>query len=227
MNLQEVMLELEMMGTEQHRKIYRRHETPEPMFGVSSANHKLLTKKIKKDHELAKQLWATGNFDARVLATMIADPAQATEELLDEWASDLNAQTLTGYLADYTSKTSFAAKKAEQWLRSDEEMLGRVGWQLLSKLATDDQVLPDTYFEPYLSLIEQGIHESKNRKREAMNGAIIALGVRSIGLQEKALLTAKNVGKVHIDHGETGCKTPDATQYILKVAARKEGVVAK
>jgi 3-methyladenine DNA glycosylase AlkD len=178
MNLQEVMLELETMGTEQHRKIYRRHETPEPMFGVSSANIKILVKKIKKDHELAKQLWATGNFDARVLATMIADPAKATEQLLDEWAASLNAQTLTGYLADYTSATSFAAEKAEQWLRSDEEMLGRTGWQLLSKLATDDQALPDTYFEPYLSIIEQGIHDSKNRKREAMNGAIIALGVR-------------------------------------------------
>jgi hypothetical protein len=48
-----------------------------------------------------------------------------------------------------------------------------------------------------------------------------------MGLREKALLTAKNVGKVHIDHGETGCKTPDAAQYILKTAARKEGAAAK
>jgi 3-methyladenine DNA glycosylase AlkD len=227
MNLQELMLEMETMGTEQNRKIFRRHEAQEPMFGISSANLKLLTKKIKKNHELAMQLWATGNYDARILAMMIADPAQATEALLDRWVADLNSQVLTGYLADYVSKTSFAQAKANQWSQSDDELIGRTGWQLLGKLAVEDQTLSDAYFEPFLSTIEQKIHDSKNRKREAMNGAIIAFGGRSMDLQEKALLTAKNVGKVHIDHGETGCKTPDATQYILKMSARKQGEPAK
>jgi 3-methyladenine DNA glycosylase AlkD len=227
MNLQEVMLEMETMGSEQYRKTFRRHGAKDPMFGVSAANLKLLTKKIKKDHELAKKLWATGNYDARILATMIADPAQATEALLDEWAASLDAHVLSDYLAGYASKTAFAQAKAVQWSRSDEELIGRAGWHLLSNMAREDQVLPDSYFEPFLSEIESGIHSSKNRKREAMNGAIIALGVRSMGLQEKALLTAKNVGKVELDHGDTDCKTPDATQYILKTAARKQGEPAK
>lgn len=48
-----------------------------------------LNKKIKKDHALAQQLWATGNHDARVFATMIADPEQADDALLEAWVNDL------------------------------------------------------------------------------------------------------------------------------------------
>ena len=117
--------------------------------------------------------------------------------------------------------TPIAREKAEQWLQSDDECIGRAGWHLLSKLAELDHALPDTYFEPYLKTIEREIHTQKNRKRQAMNSGIIAIGVRSMGLQEKALLTARNVGEVYIDHGETGCKTPDAAAYIHKTAEYK------
>ena len=31
---------------------------------------------------------------------------------------------------------------------------------------------------------------------------------------------ARRIGEVHVDHGETGCKTPDAAAYIQKMADR-------
>ena len=69
-----VIQELEELGTEQNRKIYRRHGVREDLFGVSFGNIRKLQKKIKTDHSLARELWATGNHDARILATMVADP---------------------------------------------------------------------------------------------------------------------------------------------------------
>ena len=37
----------------------------------------------------------------------------------------------------------------------------------------------------------------------------------------KAIETARRIGKVQVDHGETNCKTPDAVPYIEKAANRK------
>ena len=76
MTLRETMKALEKAGTAQTRKIYGRHGVTGPMYGVSYATLGQLKKKIKTDHALAEQLWATGNHDARILATMVADPAQ-------------------------------------------------------------------------------------------------------------------------------------------------------
>ena len=74
MKLAEVLGRLERMGTVQNRKIYRRHGAGEKLYGVSFANLGKLKKHIKTDHQLAQRLWASGNVDARTLATMVGDP---------------------------------------------------------------------------------------------------------------------------------------------------------
>jgi 3-methyladenine DNA glycosylase AlkD len=85
MTIQQAVAELKKLGTDQNRTVYQRHGVGDKLYGVSFANLKNLKKEIKTDHELARRLWATGNHDARILATMIADPEEATPELLDSW----------------------------------------------------------------------------------------------------------------------------------------------
>ncbi len=123
---------------------------------------------------------------------------------------------ITDALADLVSKTSSARKKAEQWTKSKDERLCSAGWQVIGALARRDPDLPDSYFLPYLATIERDIHSSRNRVRHAMNSALIGLGTRDAALEERAMSVAKAIGKVEVDHGETGCKTPDAAGYIHK-----------
>jgi hypothetical protein len=54
-----------------------------------------------------------------------------------------------------------------------------------------------------------------------MNGSIIAIGMRNKDLEKAAIATAKKIGHIDVDHGQTGCVTPDATDYIRKATARK------
>ena len=110
----------------------------------------------------------------------------------------------------------------ERWIDVDDEWIGRVGWHLLSRLALNKSDLPPAYFEPYLLRIQQIIHSQKNRIKEAMNNALIAIGTRGSELESQALRVASAIGKVEVDHGQTHCKTPDARAYILKVRTRKE-----
>jgi 3-methyladenine DNA glycosylase AlkD len=218
---EEVLQTLESLGSEQARKTYRRHGVKGPLYGVSYADQGKLAKKLKTNHELALALWASGVHDARILALKVADPKQATEALLDGWMGDVNDYVETDALSDYIGQTKFGREKMDPWMQSPVDWVSTVGWNQLAILARNDQTLPDSYFETYMSTIERDIHSSQNRTRHAMNNAIIAIGTRNAALEQKAFAAAARIGKVIVDHGDTDCKTPDATAYIKKVNARK------
>lgn len=222
MTFTEVMQQLETLGTEQNRTIYGRHGVTAPMFGVSFGNLNTLKKRVKRDHALAQQLWATGNHDARVFATMIADPRQVDRALLDAWVRDLDNYTLTDAFAGLVKQTPFAHELMEAWRDADDEWTARAGWHLLAHLAMQEKALPDDFFLPFLDTIEREIHSRPNYVRDAMNNALIAVGIRSDALEAAALGSAARIGTVEVDHGETNCKTPDATAYIHKTRARQK-----
>jgi 3-methyladenine DNA glycosylase AlkD len=223
MDDKEILEELKRLGTDQNVKIYKRHGAGENLYGVSFANLKQLKKKIKTDNDLATRLWSSQNVDAQTLATMISDPSQASEKMIEDWLKDISYYTLIdSFVSNLVSQTDIAKAKMELWTKSEEEWVGRAGWQLLALLAMKDESLTDNYLEKYLNRIEKRIHKSKNRTRDAMNSALIAIGMRNTRLKNKAMATAKRIGKVEVDHGQTNCKTPDATAYIEKAWKRKK-----
>lgn len=221
MILSEAMQTLESLGTEQNRKIYRRHGAAEPMFGVSFANFGKLQKKIKTDQNLAVELWKTGNFDARVLATMVADSQATPPDLLDLWVKDLEGYSITDLFGKFVAQTPHAAAKREQWMKSRTEFTAQAGWLLLSYALASGEPLSTEYLKDRLSFIEANIHKAMNRVRHSMNGVVIGIGLYRPDLRPLALAAAARIGKVVVDHGKTSCETPDAAAYIVKTLARQ------
>ena len=226
MDLKNALKELEAAGSEQTRKTYARHGVKPPMYGVNYPTFTKLKKLIKTDHVLAKQLWATGNHDARILATMIAEPAQMNEAELESWVAALDNYVLTDAVAKVAAESTYAMKKMQQWTRSTDEWTSSAGWRIMAAMA-GDRSLADNFFDPYLTRIEKEIHEAPNRTRYAMNGAVIAIGSRGGGAMTKAVTVAKRIGPVEVDHGDTGCETPEAVSYIKKVLDHQAGKGAK
>lgn len=223
MSFRTIMAGLRTTGTEQNRKVYARHGVGKKMYGVSYANLKKLKKQIGTDHALAEKLWGSGNHDARVLATMVADPAQTQSGTLDAWARDLDSYVLADAFIDLVAQTPFASKKFERWSRSKSEFVGQVGWGLLSYLASHDQDHDNAFFIEQLKTIEAEVHTRANRVRHSMNGALISIGARNATLRRRATAAANRIGKIRVDHGETSCTTPAAVPYIDKMWARKGG----
>ncbi|WP_242245066.1 DNA alkylation repair protein [Bacillus cereus group sp. BfR-BA-01330] len=222
MLLEEVMQQLEEYGTEQNRKTYKNQGAKEPLFGVSFANLKLLKKKIKKDHDLAVELWETKNMDAMTLATYILDPKKITTEQLNSWIQDVDYYCLMDVLMTSICTSPIAIERMEEWIKSNDEWIGRAGWSLLANIAIKNKTLHDDFFSPYLEEIKENIHNEKNRKKEAMNSALIAIGIRNEDLERQAIEIASEIGKIEVDHGATSCKTPDAESYIKKARERAE-----
>jgi 3-methyladenine DNA glycosylase AlkD len=221
MTYTQVVKDLKKMGTAQNRKVYTRHGIGDNVYGVSYANLNALHKAIKTDHDLAVKLWESGNHDARVLATMIADPDQLSSSTLDAWVKELDNYVITDAFASLAGKSPHARKKMDKWIKSKQEWIGRAGWLVLCRVTMAGDELSDKVLSSYLNTIESDIHKSKNRVRDAMNLAVINIGLRNAGMEKKAIAAAKRIGKVEVDHGETGCKTPDAIDYIKKTKAHR------
>ena len=87
--LKNTIADLKKLGSAQTKKIYLRHGATEPLFGVKFGDLTKLKKKLGTDHELAAELWETGNSDAMTLALMIADPKKMKSGDIDRWLTPL------------------------------------------------------------------------------------------------------------------------------------------
>jgi len=220
MTVNEVMAALEDMGTEQNQKVYKRHGAKEPLFGVSFANLKKLKKSIKKDHNLALQLWDTKNVDAQLLACMVADAEQVTLTQANAWINDTSYYALADEVGDLVAHSPSARKLMDKWMKSKKEFVKQGGYTVLSSLLRKDpSQFSQAECETFLDTIATEIHNAPNRARYTMNVAVIAFGAWHPECADMAVETAKRIGKVDVDHGDTNCKTPDAASYIEKTLA--------
>jgi 3-methyladenine DNA glycosylase AlkD len=220
MTYDEVMQSLEKAGTAQNQKIFAKHGAHEPMFGVSWAHMGTLTKRIKRDQDLALALWKSGNYDARLLATMVAEPAMLDSKTLDRWAKDLDCYPAASAFAKLVMQSPLATEKMRQWKDSKAEFIGQAGWDLQAYHAARESS-SESEVKKILNEIEQKIHASANRVKHSMMMTLISIGARGGKLKTEALAAHQRIGKVEIDHGDTSCKTPEPKAYIEKMLARK------
>ncbi len=225
MDLAQTMQALEQMGAAQNSARAARHGVTDPTFGVSAADLAALQKRIQINHPLALELWETGNHDARLLATLIADADALRAQTLDAWARTLSDWITADAFAALAARTKHARKKTARWVKLKPEYVARSGWTILALLAKQDLALPAAFFQPYLELVAASIHTRPPRVQQAMNAALIAIGVRSADLEHEALETAARIGRVPVTRGSTNYKIPDAAQTILKTVARKGFIV--
>lgn len=220
MALSEVMTILERLGTEQTRKTWARHGAKGPMFGVLFGELFKLMKRIDVDHDLARELWATGNVDARNLAMKIADPLAMTSDELDRWAIE-NPMRMCGlYIATLAAEGPHARDKVREWLSSPNERLRATGWTLLGRLSDLDESFPEDQLLRNVEVIEKSIHSAPTEVKSDMNRALITMGGRSAALKKAVLAAAKRIGEVTVDHGDTACKTPNVAEALEKMWTR-------
>ena len=213
MTAKDVLAALKKAGKPSTAAIYKRHGAGDNVFGTLTSEIVKLAKKIKTDHALALELWASGNEEARVLACQIADPAKAD---LNAW-KDFSRFTAY-YVGGLAARLPDADATMKAWTASADELTRETGYGILAARLKNGDALDAA---PWIARIEKEIHGSPNLARHAMNNALIAIGVFKPELRAKAVAAARRIGKVEVDHGDTNCVTPDAVAYIAKAAKRR------
>lgn len=215
------MSTLEELGTEQTKKTFLRHGAREPFFGVKVGDmKKKLVKEVKKDQEVAQSLFSTGNSDAMYLAGLTVNPKLVSKELLEAWVQQAYWYMIAEYpVAWLTAESPYAIELAMKWIQSDEEMVATAGWSTYSNYVsiTPDDELDLGELAGLLERVRSTIHEEQNWVRSVMNGFVISVGSYVQSLHEQARDVAQEIGKVHVDVGNTACKIPLAEEYIRRV----------
>jgi 3-methyladenine DNA glycosylase AlkD len=167
------------------------------ILGVSAPNLRRLAKEVGRDHALAGKLWTTGIHDARVLATLIDDPAKVTRRQMEDWAGDFDSWAVCdaacGCLFD---KTPHAWGKAVAWTDREPEYVKRAGFVLMAALAVHDKKAPDERFEAFLPLLVQHATDERNFVKKAVNWALRQIGKRNRRLNRLAVQVAGQIRKI-------------------------------
>jgi 3-methyladenine DNA glycosylase AlkD len=228
MTAKEIVEELRSLGAESVKKVLRNHGVQEPFFGVKIGDMKKIQKRIKKDYQLALDLYDTGNYDAMYLAGLVADDAKMTKKDLNHWVKMANGGALESATVPWVAAGSnHGYEIALEWIESKKENVAVAGWATLSSLVAlkDDADLDQAGLKKLLQRVRDTIHQQPDPVRKAMNGFLIALGTYVQGLSDLAIQAAAEIGPVSVDVGNTACKVPDAVEYINK--ARVGGAAAK
>lgn len=169
---------------------------PHNTLGVKIPVLRDLAKQHRRDHALALQLWDSGIHEARILATMIADPKQVTEQLMEHWVRGFDSWDVCDQCcSNLFDKTPYAWDKAVEWCKRDEEFVRRAGFVLMAALAVHDKKANDDRFLPFLALIEQGATDERNFVKKAVNWALRQIGKRSPQLRKAAMQSARRIQK--------------------------------
>ncbi len=216
----QVMTELESKGSEQTRKTLARHGAPENMFGVKVADLKVIAKKIKGNQQLALDLFETENGDAQFLAGMVADGTEMTKKQHEGWARKADWSMICEYSVPWVaSENKHGRALALKWMDPKKETVASTGWNTYAALVATqpDDELDLKEIRELLKRVEKQIDDAPNRVRYRMNGFVISVGSYITPLLKAAKATAKKIGKVSVNMGDTACKVPLAPDYIEKV----------
>ena len=135
MTVKEIMAELEAKGNVAVKNIFLKHGIKEPFFGVKIEYLKVIQKKVKKDYQLAKDLYATGNADAMYLAGLIADEDKMTKKDLSLWVKQAVSTNISEYTVPWIAAEShYGYELALEWIDSKTEHVAIAGWATLSSV---------------------------------------------------------------------------------------------
>jgi 3-methyladenine DNA glycosylase AlkD len=166
-------------------------------LGLSIPTLRKIAKEVPHDHQLALELWESGIQEARILAAMIDNPEEATEEQLEKWVRDFNSWDICDQVCDNLFEhTRFAWDKVHEWSTREEEFVKRAAYTLIACLAWHDKQASDQQFIDLFPLIKAGCNDPRNFVKKAVNWALRNIGKRNMALNQAAIGLAEDLLKL-------------------------------
>ncbi len=194
---------------------------PENTYGVSIPNLRKMAKGIGRNHNLAQQLWKSGIHEAQILASMVDDPSEVTEEQMERWVKDFNSWDVCDQcIANLFGKTRFAYRKAIEWSSRKEQFIKRAGFALMTRLVHPSQKTSVSQIAEFLSIIKREAGDDRNFVKKAVNWALRHIGKQDLPLNKLALATAKEILKM--DSRSARWIASDAIKELTSEAVQKK-----
>ena len=165
--------------------------------GVTVTELRRFARDLGHDHELAAALWASGVHEARLLASLVDEPAMVSEAQMEAWVADLDSwDVCDGVCGNLFDRTPFALDKAVEWSSREPEFEKRAAFALMASAAVHRKDLPDAAFASLLPVIRAQAIDERNYVKKAVSWALRQIGKRSSGLNPQAIRTAEQIERI-------------------------------
>ena len=165
-------------------------------YGVAMKDIKALGTMLGRNQPLAVALWATGVYEARMLASFVGDPERLTAVQMERWCKDFDNWAVCDAMSfNLFDRTPHAWTKVAQWSSRRHEFEKRAAFALLWSLTVHDKSAADESFEQGLLLIEREAGDERHFVKKATNMALRAIGKRNRALNSAAVVVARRLAE--------------------------------
>ena len=218
----EILAKLGDLGNEKRKKMYIKNGAGENTFGVLLGELRKLANQLGTNHELALELWQSGNTDAQWLACMLFDAKRLT---LDEERSMVTQLTYPDMIDKFVGRVVCNHKDAdilaEEWSVSNKDNLGRAGWNLIVHKVSDGK-LTNAALEELLTRVEAELQTATPGKQWAMNHALCEIGIHYPQFTERCITLAETLGVYRDLKVSKGCTSAYAPNWIAAGIKKRE-----
>lgn len=181
---------------------------------------------IKKDHELAMELWSTQHYFCRQLAILIMDKKQLSQEVIDNLDKDIQQhskneklQLMDWLMANQLSKRQKTISLIETWENSPSSLQRRIFWYYQGRLRWVGQTPPPNT-EELLYKIENRIEKELPEVQWAMNFTAAQIGIFEKKYRERCVNLGERTGLYQDEKAAKNC-TPNYLPKIIAVQLAK------
>ncbi|HVX14135.1 MAG TPA: DNA alkylation repair protein [Pirellulales bacterium] len=220
MTVKEILAKLESLGDEARRAHNTKSGAPDNQFGVKLGDIRAVAKKIKTDHELALELWGTGNVDAQLLATLIIKPKSLSADEVDE----LTRSTTCAQVADWLNAYVVAEHPEketlrEKWMKAKDRWAARAGWNFTASRVNKNADGLD--LAALLDRIEKEMPQAKPEVQWTMNNTLAAIGIHHPKLRKRAVAIGEKIGLYRDWPVSKGCTPPYVPLWVEAMVKRQ------
>jgi 3-methyladenine DNA glycosylase AlkD len=166
-------------------------------IGVGVTDLRRFARSIGRDHRLAGELWRSGIHEARMLATIVDEPALVTPAQMDAWVRAFDSWDLCdGACGNLFDRTPYWFDKAVEWSAREPEFERRAGFALMAWSAVHRTDQPDRRFERFFPLIRRRATDDRNYVKKAVSWALRQIGKRGPELNAQAIRTARRIATI-------------------------------
>jgi len=185
-------------------------------------------KEIQRDHALAMELWSTGNYHARLLATLIIDRKQLSETVIDQLAADMLShdesernQLADWFMANQLMKDKKLAELMKSWQKNPSPILRRLFWYHQARLRWTGQTPPDNSSD-LLNALEKEMADAEPDVQWAMNFCAGQIGVHEPKFRSRCIQMGKKLGLYKDEKVAKNCTPSYLPEFIRIEAAKRE-----
>lgn len=190
----EVVAHLRGLGSEENRQGMQRFGIRiERALGISHGVQRDIARKIKRNHERAFELWASGITEAQFIASLTADPKRFTKADAHHWAAAFDSWDIVDGVSDLFVDTDHWVELIEEFADDEREFVRRTAFAMIAWSVVHRKKQLDATFLAFLPLIERHAGDERNFVNKAVNWALRSIGKRNAKLNTAALGLAETL----------------------------------